>query len=167
MPTPQAAPEDDDLEDALSTLLAEVTRLREENARILQRFDEEAAVVQRVGVRVTAQAGDRLVLLRVADIAFVTTDPDPASDALVVHAASGQAFVSFDSLSALARRFAGDLRLMLTHKSFLVNLNQVRDMSNDAGGRIVRFHGWGDEAFAKVSPDNRDAFERRLGLRDA
>ena len=165
---PPAAPtEAQKLEAALAELLGEVKRLREENALILQRFDEEAAVMRRVGVRATAQAGDQLTLLAISEIAFITTDPDPKSDALVVYAANGQTYANFDSLTALAQRFAGDLRLMQTHKSFLVNLNRVRTLTNDGGGRIARFHGWGDEVTARVTPDARDEFERRLGLQEA
>jgi DNA-binding LytR/AlgR family response regulator len=157
--------EADDTGTLLDVLMEELRLLRAENAAILQRMEDEAGVHKRVGVRVSAQKGDRLMLLKVPDIAFITTDT--ANDTLLVYGVDGQRYVNFESLDAVATRMADDPRVFRSHKSFLVNLNSIRAVDNDGGGRTLYLEGWGDDVTARVSSDHRIEFERRLGLKDA
>jgi DNA-binding LytR/AlgR family response regulator len=155
---------DDDIETLLTTLMAEVKLLRAENAAILQGLGDESGVAMRVGVKVAGQEGDRLVLLMLADICFITTQKTGDDDTLAVCAADGKRYTNFQSLDVIAKLFAQDPRLMRTHKSFLVNLNRIRTVDNDGGGRILTFIGCDDSLTARVSGDNRTDFERRLGI---
>lgn len=153
------------LEKLLANLMLEVKQLRAQNAEVLQRLDEEANVHQRVGVRVEAQQGARLMLLKVPDIAFITTNT--IDDTLVVYGADGKRHANFESLDAIERRLGADPRLMRTHRAFLVNLNQIATIDNDGGGRVLTFRGCEEHIMARVAPDNRAEFERRLGIADA
>jgi DNA-binding LytR/AlgR family response regulator len=155
----------EDVNTPLDALMEELKLLRAENAAILQRIEDEAGVHKRVGVRVSAQKGDRLMLLKVPDIAFITTDT--ANDILLVYGVDGQRYVNFESLDAIGTHMADDPRVFHSHKSFLVNLNSIRAVDNEGGGRILYFEGWGDDVTARVSSDHRPEFERRLGIEDA
>src|ERR1035437_5868130 len=105
---------DDDNEILLAALMDEVKLLRAENAAILKGLTDASSLQMRIGV----QQGDRLLLLNVADISFITPNAD---DSLTVCTADAQRYLSFETLDALANRFAQDPRLMHTHKSYLVN----------------------------------------------
>lgn len=155
----------EDVNILLADLMAELKLLRDENASILQRIEDEAGVHKRVGVRVSAQKGDRLMLLKVPDIAFLTTDT--VNDTILVYGVDGQRYVNFESLDAIAARLADDPRVFRSHKSYLVNLNRIRAVDNDGGGRTLYFEGWGEDVTARVSVDHRVEFEHRLGLGDA
>lgn len=155
----------DDVEVLITALMEEVKLLRAENAAILQGLADAAGLQLRVGVHLTAQQDDRLILLTLADICFITTDA--ATGNIWVRAADGQQYVNFESLDVIATRFAADPRLMRTHKSYLVNLNRIRTVDNDSGGRVLRFAGCDDSVTARVSEDVRTDFERRLGIQNA
>lgn len=155
----------DDVETLLTALMAEVKLLRAENLAILQGLKDDSDLHLRLGVHLTAQDGERLRLLEVSEVCFMTTDP--LTDNLVVRASDGQGYVNFESLDLVGQRFQADPRLMRTHKSFLVNLNQIRTVDNASGGRILAFKGLPDDVTAKVSEDNRGDFLRRLGIQNA
>lgn len=145
----------DDLTVLLGELMAELKLTREENARILERLEAESLPLRRLAV----QQGERLRLLKVAEIAFVTTKGDDVA----VYGADGQTYLAFEGIGEVWKRLKGDQRLMQTHKSYLVNLNQVRAIDNVSGGRKVFFYGWTDETIARVTNDKAREFDRRLG----
>lgn len=145
----------DDVGLLLKELMAELRHVREENARILQRLEEEATLSKRQAV----QDGERLRLLRIGEIAFITTK----DDGVLIHGADGRTYLAFEGIGAVWKRHEADPRLMRTHKSFIVNLNQVRAVDNVEAGRKVFFYGWPDETIARVTNENAREFDRRLG----
>ena len=145
----------DELEKLLGEFMLEVKGLREENARILERLEDEASVAKRLAV----QLGDRMRLLKVSEISFITTN----ERGLSIHATDGQIYVNFKSITEVDKLFAGDQRIMKTHKSYLVNLNQVESLKPTSGGRDLAFYGWPSDVTAKVAYTYVDELERRLG----
>lgn len=135
--------------------MLEVKGLREENARILECLEDEASVAKRLKV----QLGDRMRLLKVSEISFITTN----ERGLSIHATDGQIYVNFESITAVDKLFAGDHRLMKTHKSYMVNLNQVETIDSTSGGRELTFYGWPPDVTAKVAYSYVEELERRLG----
>lgn len=144
----------DDVPTLLENLLTEIQVVRRENAVLLQRL-EEAALPAR---RQAAQQGDRLRLLKVSEIAFITTE----DDGVAIHGADGQVYLYFEGIGVVWERLKLDQRLMKPHKSFIINLDQVRAVDNDNAGRAVFFYGWPDETTARVTNDNVAEFDRRL-----
>lgn len=144
----------DDISALLKGLLAEIQVVRQENALLLQRL-EEATLPAR---RQAAQQGDRLRLLKVSEIAFITTK----DDGVAIHAADGQVYLYFEGIGVVWERLKADQRLMRPHKSYIINLDQVRAVDNDNAGRAVFFYGWPDETTARVTNDNVAEFDRRL-----
>ena len=152
------------IEGLLPDLMAEVKLLHAENGAILKGLEGDGVLAQRIGCRVTVQEVDRLVLLGLAEVSFITTHPD---DTLAVYTDDGSCYTNFESLDVIGQRFATDPRLMRTHKSYLVNLARVRTVDNVGGGRLLTFLGCPDTLQAKVSEDNHADFERRLGIEHA
>lgn len=145
----------EDVEGLLKELMAELRLVREENARILQRLEEEALLAKRQAV----QDGERLRLLRVSEIAFITTK----DDGVTIHGADGRRYLAFEGIGEVWKRHEADRRLMRTHKSYIVNLDQVRAVDNVEAGREVLFYGWPDETLARVTNESAAEFDRRLG----
>ena len=52
---------------------------------------------------------------------------------------------------------------MKTHKSFIVNLNQIDTVKVVTGGRELTFKGLPVELTAKVTSDVLDQFQKRFG----
>lgn len=144
-----------DVDALLKELLIELKEVREENARILQRLEEVALPAQRQAV----QQGERLRLLKVSEIAFITTK----GDGVLIHGADGQAYLAFEGIGEVWKRLGADQRLMRPHKSFIVNLDQVRAIDKDEAGRAVLFYAWPDETVARVTNESAAEFDRRLG----
>ena len=134
----------DDVPTLLENLLTEIQVVRRENAVLLQRL-EEAALPAR---RQAAQQGDRLRLLKVSEIAFITTE----DDGVAIHGADGQVYLYFEGIGVVWERLKLDQRLMKPHKSFIINLDQVRAVDNDNAGRAVFFYG----CLLYTSPSPRD-----------
>ncbi len=143
-----------DVDTLLQDLLAELRDVRVENARILQAL--EGAILP--ARRQAAQQGARLRLLKVSEIAFITTE----DDGVAIHGADGQVYLYFEGIGVVWERLKLDQRLMKPHKSFIINLDQVRAVDNDNAGRAVFFYGWPDETTARVTNDNVAEFDRRL-----
>lgn len=145
----------DEVESLIKQLMAEIAALREENVRILERLDRASLPAKRQVV----QHGDRIRLLKVAEIAFITTK----GDGIEVFAADGQRYLVFEGIGEAWKRIGTDPHLMRPHKSFIINLDAVRSIDKDDAGRAVFFHGWPDETTARVTNDSAAEFDRRLG----
>ena len=143
------------MEELLQILLKELEASREENARILQAL-EGATLPAR---RQAGQHGERLRLLKVSEIAFITTK----DDGVAIHGADGQVYLYFEGIGRVWDRLGADRRLIRPHKSFIINLDQVREIDNVDAGREVFFYGWPDTVLARVSNDAAAEFDRRLG----
>lgn len=105
------------------------------------------------------QQGQKMKLLRVPDIAFITTNPR----GLDVYTVAGEKFINFDAISNMEAAFAVDPRMMRTHKSYLVNLNQIDTVEISSSGRVLTFKGLPPELTAKVTYEYLAEFEKRLG----
>lgn len=145
----------EDIGALLQALLVELKDVREENARILRRLEEVGLPAQRQAV----QQGERLRLLKVAEIAFITTK----DDGVLLYGADGQTYLAFEGIGEVWKRLGADPRLMRPHKSYILNLDQVRAVDNVDAGREVLFYGWPDETLARVTNESAAEFDRRLG----
>lgn len=154
--TGQLADEDADLAKLVGELLDEVKALRLENARIIEQLEEGAKVMRRLGV----QDGNRHRLVKASEIAFVTAD----DYGLNVHTTDKNVYTNFMGLGEMEERFKDDLRLMRIHKSFIVNLNQVRTVANTSGGRDLTFYTLDEKAVVPLAYGYLEEFQRRLGV---
>jgi DNA-binding LytR/AlgR family response regulator len=105
------------------------------------------------------QVGDKKKVLRVNDISFITTNPK----GLDIYTTDGNKYINFDSISQMSEDFKDDLRLMKTHKSFIVNLNQIDSVKVISGGRELTFKGLNPDITAKVTGDVLEEFQKRFG----
>lgn len=124
----------------------------------------------------------RMRLLRAAEIAFVVTQredqggteapgspasasaaPDPKGlpdDSLVVYSTDGKKYRSFASLTALKTKYAAVPWILMTHRSYLVNLEAVSGIQTVPGGRLLSFSAL--ERKAKVTDDMVEPVENYL-----
>lgn len=108
---------------------------------------------------VFVQDGDKKRVLRIPEICFVTTN----QKGLDIYTSDGQKHINFDSISEMAEEFKTDIRLMKTHKSFIVNLEMIDSVNVIPGGRELTFKGLPPEVTAKVTSDALPEFEQRFG----
>jgi hypothetical protein len=124
----------------------------------------------------------RMRLLRVAEIAFVVTQredqgvteasesppsaspaPDPkgaTDDSLVIYSTDGKKYRSFASLSSVKTRYAEVPWILMTHRSYVVNLEAVTGIQTVPGGRLLSFSSL--ERKAKVTDDMVEPVENYL-----
>lgn len=98
-------------------------------------------------------------MLRIDDVSFITTN----TKGLDIYTTDSEKHINFDSISEIEDQFIDDLRLMKTHKSFIVNLNQIDTVKVVTGGRELTFKGLPVELTAKVTSDVLDQFQKRFG----
>jgi len=108
---------------------------------------------------VFVQDGDKKKVLRISEIAFITTNPK----GLDIFTLDGNKHINFDSISDMAEEFGNSEELMKTHKSFIVNLNSIASVQVVPGGRELRFKGLSPDITAKVTSDSLAEFEKRFG----
>lgn len=104
------------------------------------------------------QDGDKKKVIRVDEICFITTNPK----GLDIYTTDGLKHINFSSISETDEEFKDDPRLMKTHKSFIVNLNQI-DTVKVESGRELTFKGLPPDLTAKVTQDYLEEFEKRFG----
>lgn len=138
--------------DPQNDLLKELQATRQVNEQLLNRLK----VLDQV---LWVQQGQKMKLLRVPDIAMITTNPR----GLDVHTITSEKFANFDSISNVEASFVADPRLMRTHKSYLVNLNAIDTIEVSSSGRILTFKGLPPELTARVTYEYLAEFEKRLG----
>lgn len=111
-------------------------------------------------VRIPVQQGDRTVLVAETSILFATA----ARGYSYLQLPEERVLVSF-SLNDLERRLSG--RFFRTHRSYLVNLDHVRELRPDTNGALVLLLD--DPRRSRVEVSRRQArdLRRRLGLRGA
>jgi DNA-binding LytR/AlgR family response regulator len=134
----------------------EVTAKLEE---IIKGQNELLKVLQTVDKPVFVQVGDKKKILRINEISFVTTNPK----GLDIYTSDGNKYINFDSISGMAEDFKAEQRLMKTHKSFIVNLNQIDTVRVVPGGRELTFKGLNPDITAKVTSDVLEEFQKRFG----
>lgn len=139
-------------EQPYNELLKELQATRQVNEQLLNSLK----VLDQV---LWVQQGQKMKLLRVPDIAMITTNPR----GLDVHTITGEKFANFDSISNVDKDFAADPRMMRTHKSYLVNINAIDTIEVSSSGRILTFKGLSPEITARVTYEYLDEFEKRLG----
>ena len=105
------------------------------------------------------QDGDKKKVLRIPQIAFITTN----AKGLDIYTTDGQKHINFSSISETAEDFKDDLRLMKTHKSYIINLNSIVSIGVVPGGREVTFIGLDPQLTAKITSDVLEEFEKRFG----
>jgi DNA-binding LytR/AlgR family response regulator len=105
------------------------------------------------------QDGDKKKVLRIPDICFITTN----SKGLDVYTLDNKKHINFSSISETIEEFKDDPRLMKTHKSFIVNLDNISSVKVIAGGREVTFIGLPEDITAKITGDVLEEFEKRFG----
>lgn len=133
-------------------LLEQLKLLRQEQIETLKKLDS----IQRP---IFAQSGDKKKVLRIDEISFITTN----TKGLDIYTTDSEKHINFDSISEIEDQFIDDLRLMKTHKSFIVNLNQIDTVKVVTGGRELTFKGLPVELTAKVTSDVLDQFQKRFG----
>jgi len=105
------------------------------------------------------QDGDKKKVLRITDICFITTN----SKGLDIYTLDNKKHINFSSISETIEEFKDDPRLMKTHKSFIVNLDNISSVKVIAGGREVTFIGLPEYITAKITGDVLEEFEKRFG----
>ena len=132
-------------------LILELKELRKEQLELLKRLEliEKPLFVQ---------DGDKKKALRVSDISFITTNPK----GLDIYTVKGEKYINFSSISETDQEFKDDPRLMKTHKSYIVNLNQV-DTVIVQSGRTLTFRGLSPDLTARVTHEYLDDFHKRFG----
>jgi len=105
------------------------------------------------------QDGDKKKVLRIPDICFITTN----SKGLDIYTLDNKKHINFSSISETIEEFKDDPRLMKTHKSFIVNLDNISSVKVIAGGREVTFIGLPEDITAKITGDVLEEFEKRFG----
>lgn len=126
---------------------------------ILKGQNELLKVLESVGKPIFVQLGDKKKVLRVNEISFITTNPK----GLDIYTTDGNKYINFDSISQVAEDFKDDLRLMKTHKSFIVNLNEIDSIKVISGGRELTFKGLNPDITAKITSDALEEFQKRFG----
>ncbi len=139
-------------ENLLNDLLAEIKQLRQTQEEVLKTLGI-------VGKSVWVQDGDKKKLLRIPEISFITTNPK----GLDIYTATGEKYINFDSIGETAKELKDDSLMMKTHKSFIVNLNQIDTVNVIPGGRELTFKNLSPQITVKVSSDYVEEFEKRLG----
>ncbi len=139
-------------ENLLNDLLAEIKQLRQTQEDVLK-------TLEIVGKSVWVQDGDKKKLLRIPEISFITTNPK----GLNIYTATGEKYINFDSIGNTANDLKDNPMMMKTHKSFIVNLNQIDTVKVIPGGRDLTFKNLSPDIIAKVSSDYLKKFEQRLG----
>lgn len=129
--------------------LEEIIKGQKELIKILETLDKPVFV----------QVGDKKKVLRIKDISFVTTNPK----GLDIYTTDGNKYINFDSISQMIENFKDDQRLMKTHKSFIVNLNEIDTIKVISGGRELTFKGLNPDITAKMTSDALDEFQKRFG----
>lgn len=137
-------------DEILNELLSEIKILRLEQTGVLKRLEF-------INKPLYAQDGDKKKVLRVDEISFITTN----SKGLDIYTIDGQKHINFSSISETDEVFKDDPRMMKTHKSFIVNLNQI-DTVKVESGRELTFKGHPAELTAKVTQDYLEEFEKRF-----
>lgn len=138
----------------------------ESENEIISRLDELISqqnqtlkILSAVDKPVFVQDGDKKKVLRISEIAFITTNPK----GLDIYTLDGNKSINFDSISEMAKDFADCGELMKTHKSFIVNLNSIASAQVVPGGRELTFKGLNPDITAKVTSDSLAEFEKRFG----
>lgn len=126
---------------------------------ILKGQNELLKVLESVGKPIFVQLGDKKKILRVNEISFITTNPK----GLDIYTTDGNKYINFDSISQVAEDFKDDLRIMKTHKSFIVNLNEIDSIKVISGGRELTFKGLNPDITAKITSDALEEFQKRFG----
>jgi hypothetical protein len=88
--------------------------------------------------------------------------PMAGDDSLVIYALSGKTYRSFATISQLKTKLEDVPGMVVTHRSYLVNLNQVLQVKVTASGRDLTFPGV--DLPAAVSKDNVSMVEDYLGI---
>lgn len=138
-------------DEILNELLSEIKTLRQEQTEVLKRLEL-------VGKPLYVQDGDKKKVLRVDEISFITTNPK----GLDIYTTDGKKHINFSSISQTDEEFKDEPCLMKTHKSFIVNLNQI-DTVKVESGRELTFKGLPPDLTAKVTQDYLEEFENRFG----
>ena len=138
-------------DELLNELLNEIKTLRQEQSGVLKRLEF-------VGKPLFAQDGDKKKVLRTEEISFITTNPK----GLDIYTTDGQKHINFSSITETDSELKDDSRFMKTHKSFIVNLNQIDTVKVDSV-RELTFKGHPPELTAKVTQDYLEEFENRFG----
>jgi len=139
-------------ENLLNDLLAEIKQLRQTQEEVLK-------TLGLVGKSVWVQDGDKKKLLRIPEISFITTNPK----GLDIYTTTGEKYINFDSIGETAKELKDDPLMMKTHKSFIINLNQIDTVNVIPGGRELTFKNLSPQITVKVSSDYVEEFEKRLG----
>jgi len=138
-------PDDNDLINKLETLL-------QQQKEVLKKLES-------IEKPVFVQEGDKKRVLRVPEVCFITTNPK----GLDIYTTNNKKYINFDSISGMAEEFKDDVRLMKTHKSFIVNLDLIDTVNVIPGGRELTFKGLPADITAKVTSDALTEFEQRFG----
>ncbi len=105
------------------------------------------------------QDGDKKRVLRIPEICFITTNPK----GLDIYTLDNKKHINFSSISETIEYFKDDPRLIKTHKSFIINLNNISSVKVIPGGREVTFINLPDDITAKITSDSLEEFEKRFG----
>ena len=135
----------------LNDLLAEVKAFRQEQHEVLK-------ILSFVDKPLFVQDGDRKRAVRVSEIAFITTNPK----GLDIYTIDGMKHINFSSISDTDEELKDDPRMMKTHKSFIINLENIETVKVDSG-RELTFKGLPSDLTAKVTQDYLEEFEKRFG----
>ena len=85
-----------------------------------------------------------------------------SDDSLVVYTRAGKAYRSYATITQLRAKLEGFPGCLVTHRSYLVNLDQVLRIKITESGRELYFEGL--DLPAVVSKDNVSRVEQYLGL---
>lgn len=136
----------------LQPVLDELRHYRVQQEELLEKLTQ-------IEKPVWVQDGHHKKLLRISEISFITTN----ARGLDIYTTSGEVFKNFDSIANLEKTYAHDKRLMKTHRSYIVNLDQIDTIQTISGGRILRFKGLKSDFNAKVTHEYLTSFLERLG----
>ena len=85
--------------------------------------------------RIAVDGHKSIILLDTSDICYITTD----GRKLLFYTADGKQYYNYDSLSELEKKFSTDPRYLRAHRSFIINMDQLKEIFIVPGGREVTF----------------------------
>lgn len=111
---------------------------------------------------IPVQETDAVTLVRPEDVAYITT----GEDRLRLYDRHGNEWTRYGSLKEMENKLKGDERFYRSHRSYIINLYQVRKIITDGNDRWILFRGLPDDKRADVSRGNIPELETLLGIRE-
>lgn len=110
--------------------------------------------------RIAVDGHNSIILLDISDICYITTD----GRKILFYTANGQQYYNYDSLSELEKKLSGNPRFLRSHRSFIINMDQIKELFIVPGGREVNFLTLPPETKIPVAYSNVKILEKYFKL---